>query len=413
MLEERSKPAPAPARPPLPNSWLAIIAGLTVCSSAAILLAIVFNQHVKARSINLREETLARSAEVLDLLRSNLVDSRQIRQAQPQLVETENTSWYSTSFDVETEGIEPEGLVAVLARTMAGRDVRVAEEPPSDRARQLDLSLAGCKFAEVRLHLPPPPPLPPLSDDDPVLMALNLLAGIGQSALCEPEPAARTLAAPRVAIILDDGGYGGPVTEAVLKLDAGLTLSILPGAPDAADTARRAAKKKFEVMLHLPMESPEDPGWIAASTPSEEMARLLDEALERVPGAAGINNHMGSVFCTDQQALARFFDVMKTRAATRGPLFFVDSRTTHETRIPDAARQAGVPVGERKVFLDNDGGNGQIREQFDRLVQFALQNKTAIGIGHFRQTTVEALAELLPELQKHGIKLIHASEVVQ
>ena len=408
MPEETRNSATPPAKEPLPNSWIVIGAGLAVCAAAAVLLAIVFGQHLKTRPINLRDETLERAVEIEDLFRANLIEPEHIRRSDPQLVETEKASWFFTSFDVETEGTEPDGLVAVLDREMVRRQVSVAAAADaSGRVRQLDLSVGGCRFAEVRLHLPPPPPLPPIADDDPVLLNLLALAGIvkiPEAPLVAPAPAQP----PRVAIILDDGGYGGPVTEAVLNLDPRLTLSILPGAPDAAETARRAVEAKFEVMLHLPMESPEDPGWISTSTPPEEMARLLDQALDRVPGSAGINNHMGSIFCTDEQALARFFSVMKTR-----PLFFIDSRTTHETKIPLAARQAGVRVGERKVFLDNDGEDVEIRDQFDRLVQFALENGTAIGIGHFRPATVDALEKLLPELGKNGINLVHASQVVQ
>jgi len=401
MVKETSNGATRPAKQPLPNSWVIVVAGLAVCAAAGVLLAIVVNQHLKTRPVNLRDETLERAGQIEEVFRSNLIKPEQIRRAEPQLVETEKALWYFTSFDVEAEGAAPEGLVTVLDREMVRGQVSVAAGEASGTVRQLDLSLGGCKFAEVRLHLPPPPP-PPIADDDSVLINLMALAG-----LCETESPALGQP-PRVAIILDDGGYGGPVTDAVLKLDPRLTLSILPGAPDAAETARRAGEAHFEVMLHLPMESPEDPGWISTSTPPEEMARLLVEALDRVPGAVGINNHMGSIFCTDEQALARFFDVVKTRK-----LFFIDSRTTHETKIPQAARQAGVGVGERKVFLDNDGDDGEIREQFDRLVQFALENGTAIGIGHFRPGTVDALGRLLPELEKHGISLVHASQVVQ
>jgi polysaccharide deacetylase 2 family uncharacterized protein YibQ len=406
MAEETQKTAEPPAKAPSPNSWIVLAAGLAVCSAAAVLLGIVINQHLKTRPINLRDETLARTAEIEEIFRGNLIEPEHIGRSDPQRVEGEKASWFFTSFDIDAEGVEPEGLVAVLEREMARRQAAVAEADASENVRQLDLSLGGCRFAEVRLHLPPPPPpLPPVADDDPVLLNLLALAGFGETAA---PVAPLTAQPPRVAIILDDGGYGGPVTEAVLKLDPRLTLSILPGAPDAPETARRAVEAKFEVMLHLPMESPEDAGWISRPTPREEMARLLDEALERVPGAVGVNNHMGSTFCTDEQALDRFFDAMKSR-----PLFFIDSRTTPETKIPEAARQAGVRLGERKVFLDNDGGDGEIRGQFDRLVQFALENGTAIGIGHFRPGTVDALGKLLPELEKRGISLVHASQVVQ
>ncbi|MCX5759311.1 MAG: divergent polysaccharide deacetylase family protein, partial [Candidatus Hydrogenedentes bacterium] len=71
---------------------------------------------------------------------------------------------------------------------------------------------------------------------------------------------------PRIALIVDDGGYGGPATNSFLALDPNLTLAILPNTPFAARTAKRAEELGFEVMLHMPMESPETPGRLATNT---------------------------------------------------------------------------------------------------------------------------------------------------
>jgi polysaccharide deacetylase 2 family uncharacterized protein YibQ len=128
----------------------------------------------------------------------------------------------------------------------------------------------------------------------------------------------------------------------------------------------------------------------------------------RVPGCVGINNHMGSTFCADAEALDTFFNILKPLN-----LFFIDSRTTRATRIPEFARRAGVRVRERKVFLDNDSSESKIREQFKALMKFAHENGVAVGIGHVRPATVAALKALLPELEKNGITLVHVSEVVQ
>lgn len=111
MPRETTNAADQPAKHPLPNSWIVIGAGLAVCTAAAVLLVIVVNQHLKTRPINLREETLARAVEIEEMFRNNLIKPEQIRRAEPQLVQTDKASWYFTSFDVEAEGAEPDGVI--------------------------------------------------------------------------------------------------------------------------------------------------------------------------------------------------------------------------------------------------------------------------------------------------------------
>lgn len=402
---------PQEAKPKPPNSWLTVGAGMAVCAVAAVLLGIVALQYLKTRPLNLRNRTLELTGQVDQLFRDSLVVPENIRRADPQLLENEKASWFYSEFDIDLDSQDPDGLKTLLEREMDRQNVEVNPGEASNTRRRYDLLIGGCKFAEVRLNIPEPPEPPEpaeITADDPALLNFQALAGLNAPPGLSRPPKFGPPLKPVAVIILDDGGYGGEVTEAALALDPRLTLAILPGAPHAAETAKRAVQAGFQVLLHLPMESPQDPGWIAISTPREDMRSLLDEALDRVPGAVGINNHMGSTFCKDFDALTRFFSLLKTR-----PHFFIDSRTTHETLIPLAAREAGVPVAERKVFLDNDDDPQLIRKQFETLVQFARENGCAVAIGHFRPATVNLLKDLLPELDKRGINLVHASEVVE
>ncbi|HEO71454.1 MAG TPA: divergent polysaccharide deacetylase family protein, partial [Candidatus Hydrogenedentes bacterium] len=213
---------------------------------------------------------------------------------------------------------------------------------------------------------------------------------------------------PRVAIIVDDGGYGGPVTETILALDAALTLSILPDAPEAEETARRAAERGFEIMLHMPMEACNVPGQLRIAMTSEEVAERIAEALEHVPGAAGVNNHAGSTFTADIEAMARFMAAIKPHH-----LYFIDSRTTVDTCAYDAAKRQGVRAASRSVFLDNKSSADYIGKQFAQLVALAQEQGEAIGIGHFRSATAKVLPQLLATLKEQGVSLVHASELAR
>lgn len=218
--------------------------------------------------------------------------------------------------------------------------------------------------------------------------------------------------APRVAIILDDGGYGGPVTEALLALDPNLTLAILPNTPHAKDTAELGAARGFEIMLHMPMDTLSStvtpfPGQINTTMERLEIQELTSAALAQIPHVEGVNNHTGSRFTGDAMRMEIFLELLKERG-----LYFIDSFTQPQSRGYTVARAAHVPTNRRDVFLDNSSAPAAIRAQFEQLVKIAKKRGMAIGIGHFRTQTVKSLAEFLPELRTQGITLVHASELV-
>lgn len=218
---------------------------------------------------------------------------------------------------------------------------------------------------------------------------------------------------PRVAIILDDGGYGGEVTDRVLDMDARLTIAILPNTPFAQSTAARAAEKGFEIMLHMPMATHGNggkpfPGEISPDMDRKEIQRLTRDAIGQIAGARGVNNHTGSRFTEDAERLRDFFDVVHESG-----LYFVDSRTHAATKAYDIAREEKVPAARRDVFLDNEADTAYIRKQWDELLKKAKEQGSAIGIGHFRDTTISVLAEALPKLADAGIALVPASELLQ
>jgi polysaccharide deacetylase 2 family uncharacterized protein YibQ len=218
----------------------------------------------------------------------------------------------------------------------------------------------------------------------------------------------------RAAIIIDDLGEDEHAAQRLLKLPYPLTFSVLPDLPHSRSTAEEAFRGGREVMLHLPME-PEPgapaspgPGEIKVGMTNEEVARLIASDLNSVPHVRGVNNHMGSRATANPTLMA---EVMRVLAEKR--LFFIDSRTTAATAALTAARHAGIPAFYRSVFLDDtetvDYSLGQLR-QFRRVVE---ENGVAIAIGHPHPTTITALAQFLPELERDDIELVAASELVQ
>ena len=215
----------------------------------------------------------------------------------------------------------------------------------------------------------------------------------------------------RLAIIIDDLGYDRELAESIFQLPYPLTLSVLPHLPHSTEIAEEAFRRGYQVMLHLPMEAKSDekaesielrPGMDPA-----EVVRVMQGMLSTVPQALGVNNHQGSLGTSDVALMDAIMPALHER-----DLYFVDSRTAPSSIAVAAARRARVPAASRDIFLDDAADSHSIRHELDQAVRYAKAHGEAVAIGHPRPATVAALSEYLPEIEREGITLVFASQVV-
>jgi len=209
--------------------------------------------------------------------------------------------------------------------------------------------------------------------------------------------------APQVAVLIDDMGLLEDATRKAIALDPAVSMAFLPYARNSAALAREALAAGHRVLLHMPMEPAgiADPGpdaLLVGMAPAEIRLRLA-KAFDSVPGAIGLNNHMGSRFTSDAAAMASVIDVV----ASRG-LMILDSMTTPASVVGQLARPLGVPSGARDVFLDNDRDPAAIARQFAEAERIARNTGLAVAIGHPYDETIEAIARWLPEARARGIE---------
>jgi hypothetical protein len=216
----------------------------------------------------------------------------------------------------------------------------------------------------------------------------------------------------RMAIVLGDGGYGGPVSDAVLELDPRLTLAVLPYAPFSQETSAAAKAGGHEVLLHMPMQATDGvrryPGELGMDMDAVMIAALVQKALQDVPDAIGVSNHAGDVFTTNAPAMEAFLTYSNDQK-----LFYLDNVTHPRSVGVQVAAGLTVPHGARDVVLDAVPQTDAVREQYEALLQVCEQHGTAIGVGHFSAATVVVLRELLPKLEERGINLVPLSELVK
>ncbi|MBZ5539221.1 MAG: divergent polysaccharide deacetylase family protein [Acidobacteriia bacterium] len=216
----------------------------------------------------------------------------------------------------------------------------------------------------------------------------------------------------RLAIILDDLGQDRAAADAIFALPYPLTLSVLPDHPHSAEIAEEAHSRGYQVMLHLPMQSlgeerPE-PAELRPGLPSGEVAALVARMLDSVPNVAGVNNHQGSQATADPALMDELMPVLRERH-----LFFIDSRTTAATVAYETAQRSGLPAAFRNVpFLDDVAEVSAVRAQLELAIRTARSKGEAIAIGHPHPATLQALGELLPQLEAQGVRLVFASELV-
>ena len=216
----------------------------------------------------------------------------------------------------------------------------------------------------------------------------------------------------RLAIIIDDLGSYRAAAESVFALGYPLTISVLPNHAHSLEIAEEAHRRGFQVMLHLPMQSvanetPEAQE-LHPGMPAPEVAALVDQFLQNVPDAAGVNNHQGSQATADSGLMDELMPVLRDRH-----LFYVDSRTTAATVAYDAAQDFGVRSAFRSVpFLDDVAEVAAVRKQLELALRGAREKGEAVAIGHPHAATLQALREILPQAQAQGVRLVPASELV-
>ncbi len=218
----------------------------------------------------------------------------------------------------------------------------------------------------------------------------------------------------RVSLVLDDVGYRLDLAQAAAdKLPKATAFAVIPFLPHSEASAQLLKERGFAVLLHCPME-PEGsghwkstPGTLLVGMPREEVKRILDSDLKAVPGAEGVNNHMGSLATTDRLLMDGVMAALRPRG-----LYFLDSRTSVRTVAFEAARAAGVKAAFRAVFLDDVDEDGAIIAQIDLWAARSEREGAPVAIGHLRPRTIDALAFRLPYWRSKGVRVAPLREVV-
>lgn len=204
---------------------------------------------------------------------------------------------------------------------------------------------------------------------------------------------------PRLAIIIDDVTTAKQIRK-IKEIGYNVNISFLPPTTNHKNSAKIAADLDV-YMIHLPLQ--------ASSSRFEEEKTLyithsimaIESRIETLkklyPKTRFINNHTGSKFTSNKEAMDKLFQVLKKHNYT-----FLDSRTTAKSVAKISAKKYGLPMLSRNIFLDNKKDTKYIQKQLKKAIKIAKKNGSAIAIGHPYNITFQTLKDskyLLKDLE--------------
>ncbi len=220
----------------------------------------------------------------------------------------------------------------------------------------------------------------------------------------------------KIAIIIDDFGYyNNKTTEKFLNFKYPITLSIIPGQRHSIKIAEKAKKSNKPIMIHLPMEAIEEKVedsefTVMTNLPDSIIADRIQKAIATLPGAIGINNHMGSKATADTQVMGIVLGQLKSNKK-----IFVDSKTTNKSVVSEVAAKYGVKYAVNDGFLERKKNEDEvyIKRKLAAIAKVAKRRGKAIVIGHPYSETIKVLSEEIPKLEKKGFKIVPVTDVVR
>ncbi|MCF2939859.1 divergent polysaccharide deacetylase family protein [Paenibacillus alkaliterrae] len=219
-----------------------------------------------------------------------------------------------------------------------------------------------------------------------------------------------------LAIVIDDFGNGMDGTTEMMKLSVKFTAAIMPFMPTTKQDAEEAHRLGHDVIVHMPMEPNKGlkrwlgPGALTTDLSDSEIRKRVEDAIDDVPHAIGMNNHMGSKVTADERMMRIVLGVCKERG-----LFFLDSRTTYKTVVPKIAAELQVPIVSNDVFLDDIYTVQHISKQIGVLRKLLQSHASCITIGHVGppgKKTASVLQQSIPVMQQ-SVQFVKLRELIQ
>ena len=196
---------------------------------------------------------------------------------------------------------------------------------------------------------------------------------------------------PKLVIIIDD-----VVTKSqkdkILNIGYPINMAFLPPNGAQKESATITQNLPFH-MIHFPMQASKNFKNIEIDTLNisdsyEKIEARVKKLRDLYPNTTYTNNHTGSVFTENYEAMDKLF-----RALKKYNFIFVDSKTTPNSVAKELSIKYQMPYIVRDTFLDNDRSFTAIQNQLKDAIRVAKKQGFAIAIGHPYEVTFKVLKE--------------------
>lgn len=217
-----------------------------------------------------------------------------------------------------------------------------------------------------------------------------------------------------LVFIIDDGGYDTYNLKLYTSLPFPIAIAVLPKLAHSKDCAAIVRNSGQELMLHQPMQAQNlklnpGEGAILPDMSLSEVYRQVSENIAEIGPIKGLNNHEGSLITCDVMKIGAVLD-----AVLDNGIFFVDSRTSAQTKAPQAALERDMKILERDVFIDDIISKDEMLSQIYRGLGIANKNGKVIMIGHVDKSAKilpQLLNDMYPYLKQKGYKFAFPSQI--
>ena len=196
---------------------------------------------------------------------------------------------------------------------------------------------------------------------------------------------------PKIAIVIDDVTTQAQ-KDKILSMGYKINMAFLPPTKTHPDSAKIAQSLSFH-MIHFPMQASsafkgEEINTLTINDSYETIEKRVKQLREWYPNAVYTNNHTGSVFTENEEAVDKLF-----RALKKYNFIFVDSRTSAKSVAKKYAKKYDMPYIVRNTFIDNDRDFKSIQNQLKKAIEIAKKQGYAIAIGHPHTITLDVLKD--------------------
>lgn len=208
----------------------------------------------------------------------------------------------------------------------------------------------------------------------------------------------------QIVIVIDDAGLNVSNVKRYASLPFSVSIAVLPRLSHSKDCAYVVRSNGKELLLHQPMQAKNlnmnpGAGAILPEMSTMEIAQTVKENLEEIgPKVKGMNNHEGSLISENEIKIGAVLEV-----AMEKDIYFLDSRTTAQTKAPQAALERDMSIYERDVFIDDIVSREEMLKQIYRGLTIANKKGKVIMIGHVDKS-VNILPDLLLEMYPYLVE---------